>query len=210
MKLAVTLFLAAGCSLTPAATLYSTFGPGDSYSSLQDTVGDGHTFNQTWGSMWADPFTVSGDSHVTAYRVAVRGGTSNASFVLSLWSGSVAPTTLVEGNILSPTLSNTQQILTLGSLTSPVLDAGTTYWLVMEASDPVADTLYWYRNDLPGLLRKRALTGGPWGTGFQGSDAFEIQGRVIPLVDSPEPATALLLAAALAGIAIGRTRRIGS
>ncbi|MBL8220077.1 MAG: hypothetical protein JNL62_12655 [Bryobacterales bacterium] len=210
MKLAVILFLAAGCSLTPAATLYSTFGPGDTYSSLQDTVGDGHTFHQTWGAMWADPFTVSGAAHVTAYRVAVRGGTSNASFVLSLWSGSVSPTTLVEGNVTSPVLGGTQQILTLGSPSSPALDPGTTYWLVMDATDPVADTLYWYRNDLPGLFRKRALTGGPWGTGFMGSDVFEIQGRSTPLVDSPEPGTALLFAAALAGIAMGRTRRIGS
>lgn len=210
MKLAVILFLAAGCSLTPAATLYSTFGPGDSYSPLQDVVGDGHTFHQTWGAMWADPFTVPASAYVTGYRVAVRGGTSSASFALSLWSGIMEPTTLIEGNITSPTLAPTQEILTLGSPHSPQLSPGTQYWLVMEAINPVADTLYWYRNDLPGLYRIRAVTGGAWGTGFNGSDVFEIQGRFIPRVDTPEPATALMLAAALVGIGMRRTRRIGS
>lgn len=195
MKLAV--FVALIGSLSQAATLYTTFGAGDTYSVFNDAVGDGHTFNQTWGAMWADPFTVSGPSHVSAYRVAVRGGTANARFVLSLWEGSTAPSTLIEGNIISPVLDGTQQILTLISPTLPALNANLTYWLVMEAADPVADTLYWYRNDFPGSVRKRALTGFPWGTGFQGSDVFEIQGTA----DTPEPATGLLAVVALCSMA---------
>lgn len=190
MKLAVIALIG---SLSHAATLYTTFGPGDTYSSLSDAVGDGHTFNLTWGAMWADPFQVAAAAHVSAYRVAVRGGTANASFVLSLWSGSTEPTTLLEGNIVSSVLDGTQQILTLNSPTLPALDPSLTYWLVMEASDPVADTLYWYRNDFPGSFRKRALTGFAWGIGFQGSDVFEIQGTA----DTPEPAAGLLSIAAL-------------
>ncbi|MBS1826223.1 MAG: PEP-CTERM sorting domain-containing protein [Acidobacteria bacterium] len=143
--------------------------------------------------MWANPFQVATASHVSAYRVAVRGGTANATFSLSLWSGATEPAALIEGNINSAVLDGTQQILTLNSPTLPALDPSLTYWLVMEASDPVADTLYWYRNDIPGAFRKRAFTGSAWGVGFQGSDVFEVQGTA----GTPEPATALLVAAAL-------------
>ncbi|MFN7933256.1 MAG: hypothetical protein U0R19_08015 [Bryobacteraceae bacterium] len=101
-------------------------------------------------------------------------------------------------------LNGTQQILTLTSPSLPALDPSLTYWLVMEASDPVADTLYWYRNDFPGSVRKRALTGFPWGIGFQGSDVFEIQGTA----DTPEPATGLLTVAALCCCAVYRRRNV--
>lgn len=208
MKIPILLALLAGHSLAPAATLYSTFGVGDSFSTLADVVGDGHSFNQTWGAMWANPFQVTVPSQLTAIRVAVEGFTPNPSFILSLWSGSTQPSTLIEGNLVSAPLIGGVQMIALNSIVKPFLLAGNTYWLVLEAVDPVADTLVWYRSNLSGLSRKRALTGGPWGSGFQSGDAFEIQGLAdVSGTGTPEPATCTLVLAAGALLTL-RARRI--
>lgn len=176
----VLLALALGAQLN-ASTVYTTFGPGDTFQNFGDGVG------QSINMRWADPFTVSWNTQVTGYRVAMNQIGTGTTVLLSLWSGPTEPTTLIENNIsIGPVTSLNTSIFSASSPTNPHLAPGTTYWLVATVPNPATDIFRWAWSDQSGFSRMSIINGGSWSALAPPGDAFEILGTV------PEPTTGLL------------------
>lgn len=205
----VALMLLMAGSAVSATVLYSTFGPGDSFDGhrLQyvgwgDAVGAGFENRQV-----ANRFTVGLGAEVTSYRVAVSHFSVGdpGQGLLSLWSGSTAPTTLVEPDIGFDIGRGNALIATIDSLLHPVLMPGETYWLVLAA--PESPELFrWYQSDQPispdwDLQFRDDVHG--WTSAGTMASAFDINGAG---ASAPEPATALLVGAALLVAGLARRR----
>jgi hypothetical protein len=186
---------------TAQTTIYSTFGPGDSYDHV---------------NAWATGLTPDGQSHLTHAAGFTFGGPSGATlFDLSFAAARAAGETsiLVEFVSGSPTGSVLESwnvvggvggAYSLSSLLHPVLTSGESYFLRLSS-----DLSYWgwFFND----QNQMGLWWDQDGTGFTFSEqektpAFAVRATE-PSSTVPEPATMTLLATGLAGIAASRRRR---
>jgi hypothetical protein len=186
--------LAAGApSPAYAATIYSTFGPGDSYETTAGwTIGGGGQeiaasfspgFDATLDSIRLAQFFVFGTNDFTVYLAADGGG---------------EPGTAIESFFGVPFTEG--GILTLPSALNPFLNAGSTYWLVVTAPDLLASWGAWNYND-QGLSGFSYRAGGDWTASTVGeTPAFEVNGTAAV----PEPATLLLLGTGLGAVAARR------
>jgi hypothetical protein len=200
--------LAAGrAAADPIYSTYSPFVPGpgawagalDAIGIVEDAYGAVlHTDRQVASSFVVSaPWTVSSYSLVVDifnYEYGLNGR-------LSLWSGDLEPTALVEAPIdfVAPTIYPAP--LTIASVAHPLLDPGVTYWLLVQAADGDGDRFSWGVSSLSTGHRLARADGGDWATAGTPS-AFEIEGTSTPV---PEPATMLLVGAGL--IVLGRVRR---
>lgn len=194
-------------ALASAGVIYGTFGPGDTFFTGEaDLVGGGSAI-QNEGREWADPFTVSNQWTVTQYRVAARSASGGNSGLLSLWSGTSVPTTLLEANVPFGPMTDTPGIFTIPSRLNPQLAPGETYWVSLSAVDPLGDFYGWQWTSFfdPNLVRYTRLTGGSWEVGGATvGDAFDVQGNQVP-----EPSTwqLTLVAALIPAMTTKRWRR---
>ncbi len=184
-----TLLLAA--SLGQAATIISTFGPGDSYAATSRpfVVLPNNTL------AYAVSFTPSADYVLQSIRLALQ---SAAQIQVEIREGADPDGTLIE----SVFDSFAQGILTLPSVTNPVLSKGTQYWLVARSPGLSFPDTAWFENDqgLTGYSVKPNAQ--PWVTSTNATPAFEITGTSRVVV--PEPSTWAL--AVLAGVVLGARR----
>jgi hypothetical protein len=180
-----------GCALPgigrAGMIVYSTFGPGDSYSGSGGAIaGSGYA---VYNSI-AVPFSPT--STVTLDRVRFAFGAANASIpidaVISADDGNKPGTALETFSKITPL----NGIISEDSVLHPTLTAGATYWLYLQTDDPTANLAGHWSNcspEIDGPFAYRSGANAGWTyvqSGFQQS-AFDITGTV-----APEPASLVM------------------
>jgi hypothetical protein len=193
--------LMALCSGGQASTVYSSLGePGDLYDQSAGYIIDGGVSGSSLTfSGVAFAFTAGGSGYLNQIRLAVcrssvaSTSTNLAKISINLDNGHNLPGTALETylNVSCPgTFGSKNPLASVTSTTSPLLQAGVTYWLCVEPSVP-SSALNWDFNSL-GLNALCAGDGFPsaWHVaGTHTTGAFDVQ--VTPV---PEPATVSLMA----------------
>jgi hypothetical protein len=176
---------------TPASadTVFSNFGPGDSYDVSSGWVVGGATSEQGF-SQWAFAFTPSGNFTLAQIEVAISNSASPISVMLSLDHASAG---LPGGTIESWTLTDLPVfgvpplvVQTVTPVSRVSLISGNEYWLVASAD---GDTIDAWNLALPGPNTPAALnTGSGWALRPLGplefSGVFAVEGSAVP-----EPST---------------------
>jgi hypothetical protein len=203
-----------------AATIVSTFGPGQSFQSPPGlTIGGGILRGDQppqQGVTAAFEFTASATLSLTQIDLAMQyfllagRATGAANLDVSIANNNLGqPGTPLETIHLMNALGSvpfTPGIVTALSSSHPLLQAGTPYWLVVAPPDLLNTAFDWLIspiNPLPTLQASR-LGNGPWVTGVTPQPlAFDVIGTTSAPV--PEPSTGpMMLLAALGGLAIWR------
>jgi hypothetical protein len=191
-----------------ADTVFSTFGPGQSFFTGGVWMVGGQPPEEIAASFVpAQDFTLE-----TIDFAAVFLSGTDSQVDVSLAAGPSAPGTPIESFTVSG-LSTVSAVLTVNSASHPQLDAGVTYWVVLSALDPAATLAGWNQNDQGFVGVSARLDGGAWfdlGTEVL-TPAFDVLGvPTIPTV--PEPSTwslvTLVIACQLA-VFMGRRRKSG-
>jgi len=201
------------CQLAPAATVYSTFGPGDSFA----TGGGGSGIGWAVGSnafglvdyQVAARFTPTQDYLLDAIRISAFQDSGVNEFIIELATEVAgAPGTVLESFPLIGVLGayDAPAIFTLTSAARPGLTAGVSYFVVMRSlgagaagwsmsSPAVAGVLF--KNPDPAPLG----TGGVWASvpGSNTAPAFSVEGSAVP-----EPACFALLGGGLLLLALAK------
>jgi PEP-CTERM motif len=183
-----------------AQTLFSNFGPGQSYNS---------------GTLWVVGTEVEGESGVLAVPfvpsetatlsdvMAALGEEGSVDFYVESDSGG-EPGAILDTLTTTGTIGSSSSILTYTCSSCSELTSGTTYFLVA-VSSPVDGYSAW--NDSNSDVGSYYYNGtgsatGPWTLTTSGSDtlpAFEVDGT--PLTPTPEPPSQLLFGTGLLGFA---------
>ncbi len=184
-----TLFLLAFALPTLAApiTVYTNFGPGQSYTSLGIDIGV--NVPSVYASAFAPTTTAALSSITLPLYTKDSSYLNSALLTVDLRSGSQFGPSLEGFAILASSLNNfSATLITLQSLTHPNLTAGNTYYLTLLVETASQGTYSWARNI---QLDKQGSQSFDGGANFTASNlisgAFEIQGDAASGV--PEPST---------------------
>jgi len=190
-------------------TIFTTFGPGDSYS------GGGYTIGSVPAAIPAPQQQEIAVSFVAGFSGtldSIRMGVGHFpggpdSYILTLASDSLGqpglPLETLTGLVFPPIPG---AILTVNSATHSTLSAGSTYWVVMAATNSTASFGLWGTNDqgIVGASRRNSANSFTWTANILSpSPAVEVN-AITPV---PEPATAGLMFAGLAALAISTSAR---
>jgi hypothetical protein len=208
-RLAILAILASATLSANADTIYSNFGPGQTYNTAAG-FGLGFFINAT--QVVAMPFVPTETATLTDVILALNQtmGTSPVNVFIESSSGG-APGSVLDSLTQVGNLPTTPSLVDFICSTCSALDAGTMYFVVGQQSDP-ADHTSWL-NTLSGTGTFYSnLTGsatGPWSpVPGAASSAFEVNGTPAP---TPEPSSITFIAtgiAALVGVANRKRRSI--
>ncbi|SPP99681.1 exported hypothetical protein [Candidatus Sulfobium mesophilum] len=208
--LAILLLALLSTGVAQADILFNNFGAGDTYdTSFGWTVSGSTSQNPQFEP--AMSFTPSTTAHLSSidFVTSMLSGTNEVMLSLVNDSGGAPLGLALESwtfiNQMG-TLGSNPSVLTADSVVHPLLDVGTTYWLV--ASPPVSDTWAgWNFNSIgdTGTVLFSLDGGAGWGTlGYTEPitrGVFRVNSTAVP-----EPSTFLLLGAGLAGVGLLRRR----
>ena len=178
-----------------AVTVYSTFGPGDTYDSTAGVVVSGD-------SNIAASFTVPSANSYTLDSIRIGAGfygTGGPSDDLIVRLTNNGGSTVYES--LSVHVTNLN-IYTVPSVSHPILTAGETYWVILSPENS-SEWFDWQYNTqgIKGFYRTPPVT---WVNDLNETPAFEVNGTLAPV---PIPSALLLMGSGLAGlVGIGRRR----
>lgn len=188
-------------------TVFSTFGPGDSYKTGTGCCDQWIVQYSQW---MAASFTYAGPGGLpldqirfAAYFGVSGGGNATASF----WAGSnIGGATLIESWALTGYTPDVAQIVSLSSLTGNLFVTGETYWLTL--TTPIdGPTGAWRWNDRSLLGVSASFDQGTTWDTYPTLDAPAWDVSAATTV-TPEPGSLALLATGLAGMAgAGLARR---
>jgi len=201
------VFLCIGC--LRADTVYSTFGSGDSFISSGFWTVGGPSQDEIAAS-----FVPSANFVLESidFAAGLLSGTDNH-IVVDLAEGPLAPGPPIESFDVTG-LTGSSAVVTVDSISHPLLSAGATYWVVLSAPDPTNTMAGWNQNDQSLVNLSLRLDDGPWfplGTEVL-TPAFDVIGTPVAAVPEPSPAPllALLLACQIGTFTWRRSkRRIG-
>ena len=205
--LGVALFMFTETAGATPVTIFSDFGPGNSYTSGIGWTVAGQAAGGSFQSV-AMPFTSSGDYQLSQIDIALSfaDGTNSAVVTLNSDSSGMPGGVLMTWNLLNlPAFGNCCVVETLSPSSPLLLSSGAQYWLV---SNPGTSDTHdaWNFNELgaTGLVMLNN------GNGFfiaphSEMGAFDVLGEAGTEV--PEPATALLTAGGLLWLSRRGTRR---
>jgi hypothetical protein len=193
-------------SAQPPVFAYNSFGPGNSYVTYADWGVYGAS-NPGGFIGHAEQFvpTLSGNLYTVQAAVGqLSGGTGLVNFYVAADNGGTPGATLDSFlNVLAP--APVSGLVTMNSITQPLLQAGTTYWLYVEPAQTTT-AVGWYVND-QGYANNYAQEGPPgvWSSApitFGSNGAFDIS--VVPV---PEPSILGLMILGAGSFSIRRFRR---
>ncbi len=193
-KFLVLSFVVSLASASQAVTVYSNFGPSNSFNASTGWLIGNASPNVFVIGM---NFTANATANVSAITVA-----TNSSMVsgirLNLYTevGGL-PGTLLESNLSAPNVGGLFTVAGSGS----TLISGQNYVLAMSAVDPNEDTGWCYTSPAVNVNGSYTVNNGAWNAFlFEPGSVFKIEGEPVP-----EPASIMALAAGL--IAVARRRR---
>jgi hypothetical protein len=205
--LAVTIL--AFLSTTPAYsdTIYSSFGPADSFATSSALVVGSYNegpSNTPVATQWGFSFTPSFEATLDSIKFAAAyfGGNNALNAVLMTDSGGLPATALETFNFTG--LSVAPTLYSASSTLHPVLSEATTYWIVLA---PQGNGLFgWYEDDTlsgPLAARRDLLASDPnWQTvSALHPTYFAVEGTPVPI-----PAAAWLLGSGVVGLVVLRRR----
>jgi hypothetical protein len=205
-RLAALVLLFSGCLGATTATVFSNFGPGDSFDSDGRSVGKASgTYNNAGGQ-----FTVSGsDFNFTSAEAALQyfSGANQVTFGIRS-DASGLPGTLLQTFVATNIPSVSPGGIVLFNATAPlVLSAGSTYWLTSEQYSPSDTQVSWRYNNQGSAGLSIRISTGAWVNGSQPTPAFRINGESVDAPAVPEPGSLSLLALGAAGMFVHGRRR---
>lgn len=179
--------------LLHGGVIFSDFGPGQSYnaSTGADVGSDTSVGNNLVSS--AVSFTPTANSIFSAIDFAAYLVSGPSQLTVSLSSGAL-PGAPIESFSVPNVTAYPGSVFTVTSILEPELVEGTTYWVELEADDPVNSLMAWFLNSTgatPGFVQR--FGSGPWfnETAFA-PPVFDVQGTA-----APEPSAFLLIGAPL-------------
>lgn len=198
------VFAGIGPASSRAATIFTSFGPSDSFDDTQALAVQGTSLTPPFKYIDAGSlFTASEGGAVTGVDLALEGAAGTASVFLSFWTdvGGLPGTQI--GGVFSVALPSSPGVVAVTGITGIDLVGGQNYVLELApgGSNTVAD---WYVNN-QGLLG--AIGNNSTGWKSDGADAregaFDVTGGTAAI---PEPVSAALLVPGLAAMALIRRR----
>ncbi len=174
-----------------ADVLYSTFGPGQSFDTIEShawLVGSGSPY---YNQQIAAPFTLSFDAVLDSIDFAADYGSGPEQLTVNLvYDDSGLPST-DPGKVIESfnftNLSPAPTIYSANSLLNSLLKGSTQYWVVLKTNDPTTK-LGWNRNnidiiDIRGFAFCNPPVGTPWTYYRDKTPAFDIKGSAA----APDP-----------------------
>ncbi len=206
---ATTLIFASRAQLAQQPVfVYNSFGPGNSYITYADWGVIGASAGGFVGH--AELFVPSVSGNLYSLQVAVgqrSGGTGLVNFSVAADNGGTPGVKLENfSNVLAP--SPASGVVTINSITAPLLQAGVTYWLCAEPAQSTT-TVAWCVNN-QGYKNDYAQEGPPgqWTSGhilFESNGAFDVS-----VVAVPEPSSIGLTILGVGSFSLLRFRRQNS
>ena len=192
-----------------SATLYTTFGPGDSYDTLSGINWSVGSPTGVTAQEVAATFVAGFTGTLDSIRVAALHLNGPNSFTVSIATdNSGQPGTVLE-SFTGVTFTTVSSIVTLISGSNPLLSTGSTYWVGMTPTSLFASQAGWNVNNQGiGGTYRRFNGADPWflsDINVGPTPAFEVNTTSNGVI--PEPSTAGLTLAGLAGLALLARRR---
>ncbi len=193
-----------------AASLYSTFGAGNTFDSSVIYQIAGDTSSLAQANYIAAPFTVNANSNgITAdLALAFGSGTNNITASIVNNNGGNPSDVSILGTASRNNI-NTAAVYTFTFTPSLALVTGTNYWLVLKPTVTTGSALHnWFGNTqgVNGISTNNGNSG--WNAGIGSTaPAFRVNGSAVAV---PEAGSTVLLVAgipALAGLVLARRKR---